>query len=276
MTSREIADLTGKQHKHVLRDIRVMLIALHGQEHLDKTIPEQYRNRHSEYVRENAEAIISAICGDSPNRGHVDSRGFSWERDTRGYVSLFRLDKDHTLTLITGYDPVARMRIIKRWQELESGRALPVIADPTLAALVQVVVEVDQVKQQQAIIAQQTAALDRKTELLESRVEHVELQHRGNVPTGYLSKKQAHHLYGEGLSEEVFHLALAKIGVPIKNYIHRGDDGYDTPTFAYLESEIAAAVELFLDDAQQSTATLCQSPMLNGKRFRFVKAGGAA
>ncbi len=30
MTSTEISDLTGKQHKTVLRDIRVMLVQIHG------------------------------------------------------------------------------------------------------------------------------------------------------------------------------------------------------------------------------------------------------
>lgn len=31
MTSREIAELTGKEHRNVMRDIRIMLVELHGE-----------------------------------------------------------------------------------------------------------------------------------------------------------------------------------------------------------------------------------------------------
>ncbi len=127
MSTREIAAITGKQHKDVIRDVRVMLIGLYGDEHLDAVVPEQYRNRHSEYIRENADSIMKALFGDGADRRHQDHRGFAWDRDSRGYVSEFRLDKEHSLTLVSGYNVKLRKRIIDRWMELEQRPAAPAI-----------------------------------------------------------------------------------------------------------------------------------------------------
>ena len=122
MSSREIAELCEKDHKVVIRDVRSMLIALYGDEHVERIIPEQYRNRHSEFIRENAGQLLNAIAGDGTNRFHEDNRGFRWERDARGYVTHFDLDKQHALTLVAGYNVKLRKRIIDRWQELEAAQ----------------------------------------------------------------------------------------------------------------------------------------------------------
>ena len=87
MSSLEIAELTGKQHKNVLADIRNMLNQLEIQS-----------------------AVFSAQYKDSTGRSLV----------------MFNLPKDETLCLIAGYNVQVRMRIIKRWQELEQGFAVPV------------------------------------------------------------------------------------------------------------------------------------------------------
>jgi len=47
-------------------------------------------------------AGMAALFGDDPDLVHP-SRGFKWSRDTRGYVFEFRLNKDLTITLITGH-----------------------------------------------------------------------------------------------------------------------------------------------------------------------------
>jgi phage antirepressor YoqD-like protein len=87
MSSKEIAELTNKTPKNVVRDIRDMLDKLDG----SKLIHEQYQE----------------------------------VKDNRGYTSEFLLDHDLTILLVTGYDINARMTVIKRWKELEAQVALP-------------------------------------------------------------------------------------------------------------------------------------------------------
>lgn len=80
MSSREIADLVGKDHKNVIRDIRVML------DELDL---------------------------DGSELSHVE------KKDARGYTKSFDLDRDLTETLITGYSVKLRHKVIIRLRELE-------------------------------------------------------------------------------------------------------------------------------------------------------------
>jgi phage antirepressor YoqD-like protein len=81
MTSHEIADLTGKRHPDVKRDIVNML------------------NDLQEDVSRFAHTYL-----DSQNRKQTQ----------------YHLDKLHTECLLTGYSAKARMMVIKRWQELEA------------------------------------------------------------------------------------------------------------------------------------------------------------
>ena len=80
MSSLEIAELTGKQHKNVLTDIRNMLNQL-----------------------EINSAEFTAQYKDSTGRSLV----------------MFNLPKRETLILVSGYSVAMRARIIDRWQELE-------------------------------------------------------------------------------------------------------------------------------------------------------------
>ena len=81
MSSREIAELTGKQHKNVLRDVNVMLESL-----------EKVGSDLSQAVR---------------------------YTDERGRTSEVRLDRVLTETLLTGYSIPLRHRVVTRLQELE-------------------------------------------------------------------------------------------------------------------------------------------------------------
>lgn len=94
MSSREIAEMTRKDHSHVLRDIRVMLAELY----------------HS----------------DDPKMDGIDSKevylaGIKIEkRPDNGQISAIHLPKRDALILTSGYSITQRARIIDRWQELES------------------------------------------------------------------------------------------------------------------------------------------------------------
>lgn len=93
MSSREIAELTGKQVHHIHRDFKVMATEL--------GFPSQ------------------GILMPNPNM----DLGFSYELDSQNRIYLINLNRDLTLTLVSGYSAKLRMAIIKRWQELESMQA---------------------------------------------------------------------------------------------------------------------------------------------------------
>ncbi|MEI8259287.1 MAG: Rha family transcriptional regulator, partial [Deltaproteobacteria bacterium] len=97
MTSREIAELSTREHKNVLRDIDNLV-----------------------------ESLGSELSQGYKSSTYIDINGV----ERRQYV----MDKDAAICLVSGYDPVARMKIIKRWQELEAKASLPDFTNPVLAA----------------------------------------------------------------------------------------------------------------------------------------------
>ena len=97
MTSREIAELTGKQHKHVLRDI-------------DNLVEEL-----------------------GPNLG-LGLKSTTYADITGKSNRQYEMDQDSVYCLMTGYDANSRMKIIKRWQELETKSSLPDFSNPAIAA----------------------------------------------------------------------------------------------------------------------------------------------
>ena len=98
MSSRQIAEETGKEHFHVMRDLRAL------------------KNQ-----------LGPMFKGSIQNWIHPQN-GQSYEE--------FLIDKDTCLTLLLGYDAVARMKVVKRWQELEAQAtpALPDFSNPVAAA----------------------------------------------------------------------------------------------------------------------------------------------
>ncbi len=87
MSSREIAELTEKQHGHVCRDIESMLREL----------------------------------GESPE-GYIHN--WTHPQNNQAYRE-FRLNREHVECLLTGYSAVLRLKVIKRLREIEQQQPAP-------------------------------------------------------------------------------------------------------------------------------------------------------
>ncbi|MEN3257574.1 Rha family transcriptional regulator [Sodalis endosymbiont of Spalangia cameroni] len=112
MSSREIAELTEKQHKHVLEDCRKMFEALNIQS-----------------------ADFSADYKDSKGRVYQE----------------FLLDQDLTMTLVMGYSIELRHKVAKRWRELEEQAKKPAIPQTYPDAL-RLAAELAEEKQRLALV----------------------------------------------------------------------------------------------------------------------------
>ena len=105
MSSRDIAELTGKQIGHIHRDFKKMM---------------------SDLGYDNGGLMPSPYL----------DQGFTYDVDGQNRISAINLNQQLTLTLVSGYSAKLRMAIIKRWQELESNQA-PAIPQTYAAALIE-------------------------------------------------------------------------------------------------------------------------------------------
>ncbi|MHB0822915.1 phage regulatory protein/antirepressor Ant [Novacetimonas hansenii] len=125
MSSREISELTGKQHAHVMRDIRAML----------------------EQVGEGQSKFGST---------YLDAQGKARE--------CYNLPKNLTLNLITGYRADMRLKIIDRWLELEASTSPipdPRVPRTLSEALRLAADQQDRIAAQADTIAQQQVRIER-------------------------------------------------------------------------------------------------------------------
>ena len=125
MSSREIAELVGKEHKHVMRDLRVL----------------------SEQLGDMFEGVVQV---------------WTHPQNKQQYEE-YAIKRDTCITLLTGYDSVSRMKVIKRWQELESAQK-PAIPQTYAAALLEagrLAMELEQAEAQLAIAAPKAEFVDR-------------------------------------------------------------------------------------------------------------------
>jgi len=141
MTSREIAEITGKEHRNVLRDC-------------DK-LNKKY-----------AEMSLLKIEQD-----------FYKADNGQSYREL-HLTRMQTLDLMTGYDMGLRIKVNRRWEELERQAAQPQIKDPQIAAVVLALREIDGVKQEQERLAAEQERQSRGVAELAERLSRLEAMAR--------------------------------------------------------------------------------------------------
>ena len=140
MSSREIAELTGKQLSHVHRDFKKMMSDL---------------------------GINNGGLMPNPNM----DQGFTYDMDGQNRISAINLDQELTLTLVSGYSAKLRNSIINRWQELEQA-AKPMSQLEMIAGMAGAMVEVErkQVEQAKALedITSKVARLETSDKVLTS------------------------------------------------------------------------------------------------------------
>ncbi|EKN6385700.1 phage antirepressor KilAC domain-containing protein [Yersinia enterocolitica] len=131
MSSREVAELTGKRHTDVKRDIEVMMAQL------------------NEDVSKFAHTYL-----DSMNRTQTE----------------YLLDRDHVECLLAGYSAVIRMKVIRRLRELEDKNQIPQTLPEALRLAADLAEEKQQLENQLSIAAPKAEFVDRYVQATGSMV----------------------------------------------------------------------------------------------------------
>lgn len=132
MSSLEIAELTGKQHAHVMRDIRSLLTQGVSQSNFG----------------------LSSYKQPQPRGGYKE-------------LPCFELTKKGCLLLASGYDAVLREKIIDRWEQLELEKRKPQTPQTYLEAL-KALVSSEEEKQR---LAQEKQQLEEKNAKLQPKAD---------------------------------------------------------------------------------------------------------
>lgn len=235
MSSREISELTGKRHPDVTRDIEKMLIEL--QEDVSK---------------------FAHIYFDSMNREQTE----------------YKLDRELTDTLLTGYSAVARRKVIARWRQLEGVQVSDPLANlpPEQRALVSVMLDNVAIKQVQA---EQGAAIAR----IEQRVEEAAqtqlmLARPANAESIVHIRERINKLYAlpAWVVDTVLRQSLyaPKPAGMVKN---TREEARGASYAVYWTKDISALFARFVAECIQVTRTQATHPLID-RRFQLMQEGG--
>lgn len=242
MTSREIATLTGKEHKHVLRDIRVMLSDL-----------------------ELGESNFGLTYLDAQNRQQTE----------------YALDESLSVTLVSGYDAKMRFAIVKRWKELEGGLVVTPVKPPTQAQMfVQAGQVMLQLENRCEAIEESALALsnhvDEQNENLSARLDSVEqtttwkvcpasaesimrIRDRINIRHGLSSV-----VVDEVMRQSVYSPKPA--GMVLNSNEFAGNSHYAV----FWKKDVTKVFEMFMKEVKKETQARFSHPLIEGKFKAFV------
>lgn len=125
MTSLEIAEVTGRQHSNVLRDIRNMAEKLNQSTNSDVNAlnfkDDYHRGDRTQYkfLSEKTQNYILdfAFGGKEESPYQIEESTY---KDEKGECrTLYKLNKKACFLLASGYDTLLRAKIINRWEQLE-------------------------------------------------------------------------------------------------------------------------------------------------------------
>ena len=134
MSSLQIAEITGKQHAHVMRDIRKMVESINksNQSTCGLVDGEYHRGDRTQYKylsERSQKAILDFAFGNGTNQYQITETSYV---DAKGEArSMYNLNKKACFLLASGYDVILRAKIIDRWEELEREKLNGGFAVPT-------------------------------------------------------------------------------------------------------------------------------------------------
>ncbi len=259
MTSQEIAELTGKEHGHVLRDIRAMLGALVG-------MSDGTSDGASLDWKMTKDAVTQVL-------DHEEIQGVTFDWDYRGYASHIRLPKNLTLTLVAGYNVKLRKRIVDRLEELERQATQPKALSPAEQLVAQAHALLSQERRlaehDQAIAAVQATV----GQLAETRVwDHCP---QNCEP---ITKIRARMNKRYGLPAWVVDMVMRELPLSLKVHgmvrnNHESAEGSHYEVWAV--ADVTRVFKQFVSECKQETAWFATHPMIP-ERFKLRQVEGEA
>lgn len=247
-------------------------IEIHNDEPMvsSKNIADEFERKHSD--------VIASI------KGVISEREFTLSDyiDTRG--------KTQPCLLLNERSALIAMPFIGGTKSKEGQRALvdAYLAyrdnnQPKLSAmqiLSQMALEIDAGDKRQAALEKQLdieaedkrkmkEIINNKFHSVSEDIHDLQINSRNGVPLGYLSKSQAHRLYGLRFAEKAFHKLMAGMAVPTKRYVHTEAD-HTSFTTAYDEDAVVKAVGSTLCNMVQVSKFFGESPLVPGVRFKYT------